>query len=720
MNNKKIRFSIRDVCGALLLFMFLFTSSSTIVHASNTLKIYDADGFIDFSNDVYNGTNYSGTTVYLGSDLDFNGKTFVPVGNASTSYFLGTFDGQGHIISNIAMTSSSSEYVGLFSYSNGLTIRNVVIDESCSFTNTYYSDFVWVGGAIGSCHANIGSCTIENNVNMATISFNGTFITSLYLGGIVGSLRSYNHESRILNCINYGDLYTFGSAGANAHIGGIVGDFDNGYRYIQNCVNHGNINHNATMGSNLWAGGVAGEIYEGSATFENFVNTGKIIFTTVNDYCVGNVVGKISYDFSSVKITNCFWISGTNCNKLYGSSVVTATTLNSHEIEINQESVGSLNEKAESNSWNKWILNANNDTLSFDINNRGKTFSFSSKLVLLPDYSGNVDSPEFSGWYSDQSFTQLFNANEILKNTTLYGFYKDSVAVTFNFNYESNTSTDAKVVTFNDTYGSLPSLNRTGHTFIGWFNDNNKRVTSDTVMRNALNHTLYAHWEINNYTVKFDLGNGTFIEKIFSFNETIVYPENINREGYMLDWATDIKLMPASNITITANWTEVFISSIPESSSSSSSSSILQKHSLSSSSSSSSSSSIFKSSSSSSVSSVESSSSSFEFIPTVVPTNPSSSVEIIFSSKDLTSEEIKEIISRYTNNKSFEMSIVEYTEEGARVIVKFNDVNDSVEFFRKVELSGDTIFRNISFYGKELPSSSWYFIPSFLLIFIML
>ena len=36
------------------------------------LKIKNADELVDFSNDVSNGKSYSGTTVYLDSDIDFN------------------------------------------------------------------------------------------------------------------------------------------------------------------------------------------------------------------------------------------------------------------------------------------------------------------------------------------------------------------------------------------------------------------------------------------------------------------------------------------------------------------------------------------------------------------------------------------------------------------------------------------------------------------------
>ena len=96
---------------------------------------------------------YSGTTVFLDADLNFSGRTLAPVGS-----FQGAFDGQGHIISNLAM-NSSSEFVGLFGYSIGATIRNVVLDSSCSI-NSYNADNTYIGGIVGECY---NFCFIENN-----------------------------------------------------------------------------------------------------------------------------------------------------------------------------------------------------------------------------------------------------------------------------------------------------------------------------------------------------------------------------------------------------------------------------------------------------------------------------------------------------------------------------------------------------------------------------
>ena len=91
--------------------------------------------FIQFSNSVDKRTSYLGTTVFLDSDIDLTAKAFEPIGGYS-NYFSGTFDGQGHVISNLKMITSS-QFVGLFGFSLGFSIKNVILDPSCFTTSSF-------------------------------------------------------------------------------------------------------------------------------------------------------------------------------------------------------------------------------------------------------------------------------------------------------------------------------------------------------------------------------------------------------------------------------------------------------------------------------------------------------------------------------------------------------------------------------------------------------
>lgn len=131
------------------------------------LRINDASKLVEFSSNVNNGTNYTGTTVLLESDIALTDellKDFEPIGKNESYSFLGTFDGQGHIISNLVINFSSS-YTGLFGYSDGITIKNVVMDSSCSVTNSYnLPQNCYIGGIIGKCNSNFNSCLIKTIV----------------------------------------------------------------------------------------------------------------------------------------------------------------------------------------------------------------------------------------------------------------------------------------------------------------------------------------------------------------------------------------------------------------------------------------------------------------------------------------------------------------------------------------------------------------------------
>ena len=76
----------------------------------------------------------------LAADIDFTGlsEEFNPIGLGVLfkTHFYGSFDGQRHTISNLAM-NSSNQYVGIFGDMNGVSIKNIVVDSSCSFTNSF-------------------------------------------------------------------------------------------------------------------------------------------------------------------------------------------------------------------------------------------------------------------------------------------------------------------------------------------------------------------------------------------------------------------------------------------------------------------------------------------------------------------------------------------------------------------------------------------------------
>ena len=128
-------------------FAFVLLANAVVGEEVRITSVYK---LIQFKNNVNSGNNYSGTTVFLDSDLSLGGKSFEPIGN-KTCYFSGVFYGQGHAISNLAM-NSSLQYVGLFGHSEGLAIKNVILSSSCSITSLTNDVGAWTGGIIGHAY----------------------------------------------------------------------------------------------------------------------------------------------------------------------------------------------------------------------------------------------------------------------------------------------------------------------------------------------------------------------------------------------------------------------------------------------------------------------------------------------------------------------------------------------------------------------------------------
>ena len=554
------------------------------------LKIKSVDEFIQFKDNVNSGNNYSGTTVFLDSDLSFAGRTFEPIGNR-THYFVGTFDGQGHVISNLEM-NSSSDYVGLFGYSYGLTIKNVILDSSCSITSSFsYYDNAHIGGIIGYYYGINGPCTIENSVNMGSVAFSGNAGGSiLYLGGIGGYLDSNDYDITVKSCANYGDV-THSGESYNSGIGGIVGRPEGSSSkraYIYNCLNHGTITHSGTTSSELRLGGIVG--FTGYTIIENCVSGGKISLLTIasNKY-IGSIVG---YALSDIAINYTYFTSDLSGYDKYGnlgSSPIESNTLSydSTTFELNEtvsiegytgtsliEALNAVADYYTLRDYSHWLFNKRNNAVSFIINRRTNSITLYSQVILLPGLAseGNMT---FDGWYTDNGLTTPLTEFEVTSETELYGKYCGPnftvVIVTLDANGGDELAVKEMTIGCDRVYGDLPEPTRTGYTFIGWFTGATKgdNITSKSPVSVAGDHTLYAHWTPNNYTVTFNAAGGSTQQasKKVTYDSTYGDLPIPTRTGYGFSgWFTEEegrgkRINPNSTVDITedlvlyADWT---------------------------------------------------------------------------------------------------------------------------------------------------------------------
>lgn len=459
---------------------------------TNNVIIHNASDLINLSNNVNNGTNYSGTTVLLSDDIDFSGdssNTFSPIGkfiNDTNHFaFMGTFDGQGHAVRNLKM-NSSNDNVGFFGYSGKASIKSIVFDSSCSFISSGSRNNIDVTlGPISFFTGGENGCTIGNIVNMASITFYSSDTNHIIAGGIAGKIRSL---STVKNCANYGNIKISGSAD-NAYIGGLIGECIGGVNfYIVNNINYGDITIEKPGEEHIYVGGIVGHTQK-TFSIESCVNIGNVE-TSGSGVILGGIVG-YAYNATNSIINNSYWTNN-GYNGYYYNEDTSNLQVNLERVDrLNETIINTLNSGNEDQG--KWLLNADGCNVTFFIDSR-VFFSSTSKMILVPSFEGSTEGI-FDGWYIDNDYTEIFINSTISSNTNLYGLQRKNVTVTFDGN-NGNTSFTSKNVTCGRNYGELPNAMLDGYTFNGWFTEISEgtEIKPNTSVTAPSDHTLYAHW----------------------------------------------------------------------------------------------------------------------------------------------------------------------------------------------------------------------------------
>ena len=160
-----------------------------------------------------------------------------------------------------------------------------------------------------------------------------------------------------------------------------------------------------------------------------------------------------------------------------------------------------------------------NKAITITLDPRSGTLSERSIKAEYDKEYGTLPTPErkgytFEGWYTSASGGDRvteFSVCKDEKDATLYARWANQQ---FNVYFNSNggsCSTNNKTVTYNNSYGDLPSATRTGYTFDGWYTESSGgiNVNQNTTYTDINDTTLYAHWNKNSYTVTFDANGGS-------------------------------------------------------------------------------------------------------------------------------------------------------------------------------------------------------------------
>ena len=231
---------------------------------TKTYTVYNADGLLAWNEAAQKDRSINCT---LTADIDLTGKDWTPIGTNFYNSYTGTFDGGGHTIKGLTVTTND-QYVGLFGrLGKAGTVKNVVMEgvqitsnhslgyaggvagfswggtiENCSVSGSV-SGTVSVGGVVGiQWEASITGCsssaTVKGMVQVGGVAGetnSGATMAACYATGNVtieidpidnilgGGLVGFNAGSSVLACYATGNVTSTGSSTGNVHIGGFLG-----------------------------------------------------------------------------------------------------------------------------------------------------------------------------------------------------------------------------------------------------------------------------------------------------------------------------------------------------------------------------------------------------------------------------------------------------------------------------------------------------------------
>ena len=243
------------------------------IESNGSYTVTSADGLMNVAELVNGGK--TDINITLDTDIDLTGKDWMPIGTSFDNSYKGTFDGGGHTITGLAVTTND-QFVGLFGYLNRAgTVKNVVM-EGIQITSNHM--FGCTGGVVGYSWGTIENCSVSGSVS-------GTDC----VGGVVGSQKA----GSIIGCC------TSATVKGTHYVGGVAGEK---WGTMTACYATGNVTLEIASQKNNFGGGVVG-LNGGSRVLACYA-TGNVTSTGSS---TGNVhIGGLFGD-SYTTVTACYW-----------------------------------------------------------------------------------------------------------------------------------------------------------------------------------------------------------------------------------------------------------------------------------------------------------------------------------------------------------------------------------------------------------------------------
>ena len=290
------------------------------IESDGSYTVTSADGLMNVAELVNGGK--SDINITLDTDIDLTGKDWTPIGTNYDNSYKGTFDGGGHTITGLTVTTND-QFVGLFGYLNRAgTVKNVVM-EGIQITSNHGSS--QAGGVVGFSRGTIENCSVSGSVS-------GT----VYVGGVVG--------------VQIGGSITGCSSSATVKgmvdVGGVAGQ-TNSSATLTACYATGNVTIEIAPKKNIAGGGLVG-MNAGSSLLACYA-TGNVTSTGSSTGYV-HIGGFLGNNYTTV--TACYWKNNHEQGIGYNKKSTEATKVDGTDVTW-QKAVDAMN-TALQNAGSEW------------------------------------------------------------------------------------------------------------------------------------------------------------------------------------------------------------------------------------------------------------------------------------------------------------------------------------------------------------------------------
>ena len=292
------------------------------IEDDGSYTVTSADGLMNVAELVNGGK--TDINITLDKNIDLTGKGWTPIGTSFDNSYKGTFDGGGHTITGLTVTTND-QFVGLFGYLNRAGMVKNVVMEGIQITSNHGSS--QAGGVVGFSRGTIENCSVSGSVS-------GT----VYVGGVVGA----QWGGSITGCSSSATVK------GTVDVGGVAGQ-TNSNATMTACYATGNVTLEIDPKKNIAGGGLVG------------MNAGSSLLAC---YATGNVT-------STGSSTGYMHIGG-----FLGNNYTTVTAgywKNNHEqgIGYNRESTGATKVDGSVVTWQKAV-----DAMNTALQNAGSEWRY--------------------------------------------------------------------------------------------------------------------------------------------------------------------------------------------------------------------------------------------------------------------------------------------------------------------------------------------------------